>query len=377
MLFQRNQNGEAGESGKSKPAFAVAASQITLPKGGGAIRGIGEKFGVDTTTGTGSLTIPIAASPGRSGFGPQLSLSYDSGSGNGAFGFGCQLDTPSITRKTDKGLPRYRDAEESDAFVLSGAEDLVPILDGNLKPVVTHRIVNRTVYDVFQYRPRIEGLFARTERWTSDKGETHWRSITRDNVTTLYGFDENSRIEDRPNNTNDPIRVFSYLICRTFDDKGNIAVYSYKPETARDIDTAQAHEANRLDADRCRQRYLKSIRYGNVQPYFSDWSETEDKGALPEEWHFELIFDYRDHSRTSPVPVADQLWKIRPDPFSSYRAGFEIRTYRRCTRVLVSHHFPNERGIGNDCLVRSTDFTYSDKSTPADPNIPSIPSCNL
>jgi hypothetical protein len=35
---------------------------------------------------------------------------------------------PRITRKTDKGLPRYRDAEESDTSILSGAEDLVPAL---------------------------------------------------------------------------------------------------------------------------------------------------------------------------------------------------------------------------------------------------------
>jgi hypothetical protein len=35
---------------------------------------------------------------------------------------------PAITRKTDKGLPRYCDAEVSDVFILSGAEDLVPVL---------------------------------------------------------------------------------------------------------------------------------------------------------------------------------------------------------------------------------------------------------
>ena len=35
---------------------------------------------------------------------------------------------PSITRKTDKGLPKYQDADESDVFILSGAEDLVPVL---------------------------------------------------------------------------------------------------------------------------------------------------------------------------------------------------------------------------------------------------------
>ena len=101
---------------------------VSLPKGGGAIRGIGEKFAANPVTGTGSMTVPIATSPGRSGFGPQLSLSYDSGAGNGPFGFGWSLSLPAITRKTDKGLPRYRDAEESDVFILSGAEDLVPAL---------------------------------------------------------------------------------------------------------------------------------------------------------------------------------------------------------------------------------------------------------
>ena len=101
---------------------------ISLPKGGGAIRGIGEKFGANPVTGTASASIPIFTSPGRSGFGPSLSLSYDSGSGNGPFGFGWNLSLPSITRKTEKGLPLYQDAEESDTFILSGSEDLVPEL---------------------------------------------------------------------------------------------------------------------------------------------------------------------------------------------------------------------------------------------------------
>src|SRR5256712_980609 len=106
---------------------------ISLPKGGGAIRGIGEKFAANPVTGTGSMTVPIATSPGRSGFGPQLSLSYDSGAGNSPFGFGWSLSLPSITRKTDKGLPQYRDAVDSDVFILSGSEDLVPV-PGPLPP---------------------------------------------------------------------------------------------------------------------------------------------------------------------------------------------------------------------------------------------------
>ena len=104
-------------------SFQITAPAITMPKGGGAIRGMGEKFAANPVTGTGSMTIPIATSPGRSGFGPQLSLSYDSGAGNGPFGLGWHLSLPSITRKTEKGLPKYQDATESDVFILSGAED--------------------------------------------------------------------------------------------------------------------------------------------------------------------------------------------------------------------------------------------------------------
>ena len=53
-----------------------------LPTGGGAIRGIGEKFSANAATGTGSLTIPIATASAR-GLGPELALHYDSGAGNG------------------------------------------------------------------------------------------------------------------------------------------------------------------------------------------------------------------------------------------------------------------------------------------------------
>jgi len=44
---------------------------ISLPKGGGALRGIGEKFAANPVTGTGSLTVPIAGSPCRPAFGSQ------------------------------------------------------------------------------------------------------------------------------------------------------------------------------------------------------------------------------------------------------------------------------------------------------------------
>src|SRR5436305_4341887 len=196
------------------------------------------------------MTLPITSTPGRSGFGPQLTLSYYSGAGNGPFGFGWILSLPSITRKTDKGLPQYRDAEESDVFILSGAEDLVPVLlsDGSR----FEDSVSVVGYTIHRYRPRIEGLFARIECWTNlQTGETHWRSITRDNITTLYGKDNNSRIFDPADSDPEhPNRIFSWLICESYDDKGNAVLYEYVPEDGGGVDLTQAHERNRTNGSR-------------------------------------------------------------------------------------------------------------------------------
>src|SRR5262245_53065361 len=233
------QAGGSNVSAGGKESFQISAPSISLPKGGGAIRGIGEKFAANPVTGTGSMTVPIATSPGRSGFGPQLSLSYDSGAGNGPFGFGWSLSLPSISRKTDKGLPKYQDAVDSDVFILSGAEDLVPTLikdaqDRWVREVIPDRTIDNQTYRIQRYRPRIEGLFARIERWTNKNipEDVFWRSISKDNVTTWYGKTDASRIRD----PNDKTRIFSWLICQTYDDKGNVIVCEYKAENSNNVD---------------------------------------------------------------------------------------------------------------------------------------------
>ncbi len=112
---------------QSEDSKRIQPPAIAFPKGSGAIGGIEEKFAANHVIGTGSMTVPLATSSGRYGFCPQLSLAYDSGTGNGPFGFGWSLSIPAITRKTDKGIPQYRNAEESDIYSLYGAEDLVPV----------------------------------------------------------------------------------------------------------------------------------------------------------------------------------------------------------------------------------------------------------
>lgn len=333
------------------------------------------------------MSVPIATSPGRAGFGPRLSLGYDSGAGNGAFGFGWRLSLPSITRKTDQGLPRYLDAEESDVFVLSGAEDLVPVYrqdetghwtrDQQGRPVIDEQAIDG--YRVRRYRPRVEGLFARIERWTSlhAPGDVHWRSISKDNILTIYGLGAESRIADPL----DPGRVFSWLICEVRDDKGNALLYRYQAEDGVGVDLGKAHEANRGRADDLRRtanRYLKRIQYGNRRPMLDHSGQRPALLTSAErdsaDWVFEVVFDYGDHDAQVPRPNDHRIpdaagrtmypWQVRPDPFSSYRAGFEVRTLRRCRRVLMFHHFPHAPDIGRDCLVRSTDFTYGGDADP-------------
>src|SRR5579883_2196511 len=344
---------DSAQSSQSDRARGPATPpSLSLPKGGGAIQGMGEKFAANPVTGTGSMSVPLATSPGRGGFGPQLALSYDSGSGNGPFGFGWSLSIPSITRKTDKGLPQYWDSNESDVFVLSGAEDLVPVLtwtDNQWQRTFTERTVDGTDYRIYSYRPRIEGLFSRIERWLNlQTGESHWRSISKENIITLYGQTAESRIVD----PQAPTRIFSWKICESYDDKGNAIVYRYKVEDSSGIDTAQLNERNRTPEHRSSNRYLKHILYGNrtsplIQPDLSQMT-----------WMFEVVFDYGEHNLEQPTPTEEQFWLCRNDPFSSYRPGFEVRTYRLCQRVLMFHHFPDEPGVGQDCLVKSTDWVY-------------------
>jgi RHS repeat-associated protein len=359
--------------------FGIRVPSISLPKGGGAIRGTGEKFGVNPVTGTGATTVPIATSQGRAGFGPRLELTYNSGEGDGPFGIGWQLTLPAITLRTDRGRPRYA-GDDADVPVLAGAEDLVPVLirgaNANwdfeqLRP----RVIGGRTYRIRRYRPRVEGTFAWIERWTrdGDRTDTFWRTISRDNVTTWFGRTAESRIADPADLT----RIFSWLPCETYDDKGNVAVYRYRAEDSTGVDAALASERNRTAESRSANRYLKRILYGNHVPYLPRLTATDPWPAPPgaaadasASWYFEVVLDYGEHDATAPTPSDTGAWATRPDPFSTYRGGFEVRTYRLCRRVLMFHHVDGEPGVGRNCLVRSTTFAYSTDAPPTDPSAP-------
>jgi RHS repeat-associated protein len=356
---------------KGSGSIALQIPQIALPKGGGAIKGIDEKFEVNAANGTASLSLPLPFSAGRGGFMPAIALGYNSGVGNGVFGLGWDLGYPSIQRKTDKRLPQYRDREESDTFMFSGVEDLVPALLENGQ----NEEFTSDAYHIRRYCPRIEGSFSRIEKITHRKYGVWWKVTTRDNVVTFLGKSPEYRIADPAN----PKRIFQWLPELSFDDKGNCVLYEFKAEDGFGYGQA-LHDKNRFTPEgglRFTNRYLKRVFYTRRRPFLPDFEQTENIYCTPNpdpaDFLMELLFDYGEHgdipdgaSGHATVSYSEQNpWPTRSDAFSSYRAGFEIRTARLCRRVLMYHHFTE---LGHEpCLVRSLDLQYRDWSLLAGP----------
>lgn len=323
----------------------ISTPELALPKGGGAIKGIGETFQPNPFSGTGNLSIPIYASPCRN-FEPRLSLDYSSGSGNGIFGIGFSISIPNISRKTERGIPRY---DDSDTFIFSNSEELVPKLvqkNGGVWAREERRLSqDGTEWNVSSFLPRIEGMFAKIELWKNARG-SFWKVVEKNNVTSIYGLSDNARIAD----PDDKSRIFKWLIEKSYDAKGNKIEFFYKQENNENVPD-RIYEQNRTYTA---NKYIQNIRYGN---YLDDGGQ--------EKWAFEVVFDYGEYdmedeylSKASSNPyIPSKKWPARLDPFSYYRSGFEIRTCRLCRNILLFHRFEQELGV-NPCLVRATRLTY-------------------
>jgi RHS repeat-associated protein len=246
---------------------------INAPKGGGALAGIGESFQPEIQTGTGNVSVPISVPAGRNGLQPSLILGYGSGSPNGPFGQGWSISVPGVSRKTSKGVPRY---DDTDVFVVSGAEDLVAV-DG--APAGRQR-----------YRPRVEGVFARIEHVTGG-GQDYWEIWSRDGLRSLYGTARPANASagwQDPAAVVDPAvpgHVYGWQLSQTVDPSGNTISYGYQ------------RDGNRL--------YLSDIRY----------------------------VDHGDPAAPSYLVRIAFGYQARPDATTSYRSGFAIRMGLRCTSI--------------------------------------------
>jgi RHS repeat-associated protein len=109
-------------------------------------------------------------------------------------------------------------------------------------------------------------------------------------------------------------KIFAWHLSQTIDAFGNRIDYEYLRDTGQD----GPHHWDQL--------YLQRLRY-------ADYTEHNARKFL-----LSVTFTYED----------------RPDAFSQYRAGFEIRTRKRCQQIAIHTH------AGQDHLVRTYHFVYQD-----------------
>ncbi len=273
-----------------------AAGVLTLPKGGGALSGLGESFTPDLHTGTGNMTVPLTVPRGRNGFGPQLALVYSTGHGDDAFGLGWSLNVDEISRRTTKGIPRY---DDSDVFTLAGSE-LVAVEHAE---------------DHSRYRPRIESTYADIVHHHRP-GRNEWTVRSLDGRVSHYGRTEAGSPPPLTASPDDPRHIFSWHLALIEDPFGNRISYEYE------------HDAGVKDAHRWDRTYLRRVSYIDV-----------DDGPGAQRPLITVEFDYQ----------------TRPDARSHYRSGFEIRTAKRCSRIVVwSHAAVSQR-------IRTYELTYQDE----------------
>lgn len=303
---------------------------LQLPHGGGAIQGLNDNFQVEQFTGTASFTVPLPVPEARA-LTPQLSLTYNSTAGNGVFGMGFALGMLAIGRNTSLGVPQY---EGNDIFMLTGAGNLVPALDAHGQAVTETVHENGATFRVTQYLPDNEQQFQRIYCYENiATGIAFWKVTDPGNTVHVFGQSESATVSD----PDDPRRIFQWNIESSTDAKGNKAVYAYEKDVSAD------------PLRRWTNTYLTKVQYGN---YMSGSAEcfAFELGLLYEPVPPLSAFADRHTLKLSAAPV-------RSDAFSSFKAGFEIRTEKLCYGVMISGYF---KGQFNDqqILMRAVTFSY-------------------
>jgi hypothetical protein len=167
------------------------------------------------------------------------------------------------------------------------------------------------------YRPRTEGFFAEI-LYHRDATNSYWEVRSKDGLKSFYGTKasfgtDSATIADPSNRT----KVFAWKLTRTEDPFGNRIEYEYDHDTG-------AEGPHQWD-----QPYLATIRYVDYV----------DKQA---------------HTRFL-VTIAFVYEQRRDDPHSEYRSGFEIRTRKRCTHIVVRTDAEKEQ------RVRTYELIYLDQ----------------
>ncbi|HFD6780766.1 TPA: SpvB/TcaC N-terminal domain-containing protein [Pseudomonas aeruginosa] len=328
----------------------VNIAPLSLPKGGGSRQGMGESLGAAGPDGMASLSIPLPVSVGR-GAAPSLSLSYSSGAGNGAFGLGWQVGGIAISRRTQHGVPHY---DERDAFLSPAGEVLVIALNAAGQPDIQQRttllgVTLSSTHTVTRYQSRATGDNSKLEYWqpaATDSVLPFWVVYSPDGQVHLLGKTAQARISDPMADSH----IAQWLLEESVTPSGEHVYYQYQAEDAANCETS---EQEQHPAAVNAQRYLTQVSFGNVTSGTTPFV-LGSVPIAPQSWLFHTLFDYGERSSASdsvPAYSASADWACRPDSFSRYEFGFELRTRRLCHQVLMFHRVSALAGVVSESEV--------------------------
>ncbi|MBX2968267.1 MAG: hypothetical protein KF803_02765 [Cyclobacteriaceae bacterium] len=312
---------------------------------------------VNPSSGSVSGMVNVPLTEGRNGFGPELSLQYSSSSRNSIFGLGWSLSgLPFISVDTKNGLPKY---DGSDNYAFNGSISIVPQLVKSGSSWV-QKIEENADFWIYYFIAKNGDAFTRFEKWIKKaSGEIHWRTRSKNNVLSIYGLEATglTKISDPENKS----KIFIWLLEAQYDNLGNAIHYKYKIENNDNINPLTSYETNRVrkfSNSGFAQKYPERILYGNTKPILAD-----EPIPANNKWLFQAVFDcgeYQNRPYSQSNPLATAKWSQRQDPYSVYNAGFEIRTYRLCRRILMFHHFDE---LGGTSLTGILECKYNEKDS--------------
>lgn len=106
----------------------LSPTRVSLPDGPGSIEGLGRTYEPSLGTGSMNFAVPIEVPPGAGDLAPELSLRYDSASGDSSLGLGWDLaGVPAVRVRTADGLPRFDGRDALEVVGLGPSSPLVAI----------------------------------------------------------------------------------------------------------------------------------------------------------------------------------------------------------------------------------------------------------
>lgn len=274
--------------------------------------------------GTAVYHIPLRLPAGIAGFQPELSISYDSGAGNGLLGMGFDLGGLSSIRRTATTI-------EQDGFIDGVDFDANDRFNMDGQRLVC--VAGTYGSDASEYRTEIESFARITAHGSSGSGPDYFVVETKSGLTKTYGQSANTaHLYNKSGDSTDGSKVV-WLLEKVEDSSGNLIHYTYTGDSG----------SARL--------YLSEITYGAAQHLLKAAMIYEDRDDhLPE---FIKGNNYATTKRLKAIEIDSGS-----NHLVSYECAYDYSPHRPVSRLreLIYRDEPTQE------LMRSS-FDWLDEST--------------